>query len=468
MPDQFDIIVVGGGPGGYVASIRAAQLGFNVAIVEKRKGLGGTCLNIGCIPSKALLDSSELFHQATHNFTHHGIDISSIKLNLKQMMARKDDVVNATVTGVDYLMKKNKITRFEGAGTFVDQNTIQIDDGKNKSTITGKYIIIATGSEPAPLSFAPFDDKHILSSTEALSLKEVPNHLIIIGGGVIGLEIGSIYGRLGAKVSVIEFLPSIIPAMDAQIARTLQKSLRALNFRFHLSTKVTAVKPGKNGVTTVSAEDKKGEKLSFTGDVVLVSIGRRPYTSGLNLDTVGIKTERSGCIKTNKNLQTDCDNIYAIGDVVAGPMLAHKAEEEGVAVAEFIAGEKPEINYDVIPGVIYTWPEVASVGKTEEELKKASIAYNVGSFPFKASGRARALGDLDGFIKVLSDSKTDEILGVHMIGPRCSDMIAEAVVAMEFKATAEDIGRICHPHPTFTESLKEASLMATANRALHL
>ncbi len=381
------------------------------------------------------------------------------------MMARKEDVISATVTGIDYLIKKNKITRFEGIGSFIDANTIKIIN-KNES-ITCQYTIIAAGSEPTPLPFAPFDGKRILSSTHALSLTSAPKELVIIGGGVIGLEIGSVYGRLGANITVIEFFDSLVPTMDRQVAKVLQKSLEKLNFRYHLSAKVTAIKANNNEVT-VTAEKKDGKSITIQGDHVLVSIGRRPFTRDLNLNAIGLETDKSGRIEVNNSLQTAVKNIYAIGDVIAGPMLAHKAEEEGVAAAEFIAGEKPELNYNVIPGVVYTWPEVAAAGKTEEDLKTDKTKYKVGMFPFKASGRARALGDTDGFIKVLSDEKSDEILGVHMIGPRCSDMIAEAVVAMEFRASAEDIGRIVHAHPTFTESFKEAALMATSGRALHM
>ena len=467
MADHFDIVVIGAGPGGYVAAIRAAQLGFKAAVVEKRNELGGTCLNVGCIPSKALLDSSEHFYHAKHKLAKHGIDITGVKVNFAKMIARKDDVVRATVTGIDYLFKKNKIKRLKGIASFLDKNSLQIKDGKRNSQISADTIIIATGSEPTPLPFASFDNKRIISSTEALELKKVPNHLIIIGGGFIGLEIGSVYGRLGSQITVIEFLDSIIPILDRELGKVLQRSLKNLNFTFHLKTKVTAIKSSKQNVD-VMAEANTGKILSFSGDYALVAIGRRPYTKDLNLKKIGINVDTLGRIEINSNFQTRCKNVYAIGDVTTGPMLAHKGEEEGMAVAEIIAGQVVVVNHNTIPGVVYTWPEVASVGKSEEQLKKEDIDYKKGTFPFKASGRARAADETEGFIKVLADAKTDEILGVHMIGPRCSDMIAEAVVAMEYKASAEDIGRIIHAHPTFTESFKEAALIASANRAIHL
>ena len=467
MDNHFDIVVIGGGPGGYVAAIRASQLGFKVAVVEKRKELGGTCLNVGCIPSKALLDSSEYYYHAKHMSASHGIEINDITLNFSKMMARKKEVVQATASGVDFLFKKNKVKRLIGTGSFLNKNSIQVKNGKQTTTISTDQTIIATGSEPASLTFAPFDGKRIISSTEALELNRVPKHLIIIGGGFIGLEIGSVYGRLGSRVTVIEFLHSIVPTLDRELGRALQRSLKGLNFEFHLTTKVTGIQSSKQKVD-VTAEDKTGKLLSFSGDYTLVAIGRRPYTKGLNLKMIGIELDRLGRVVVDSSFRTNCQHIYAIGDVTAGPMLAHKAEEEGVAVAEIIAGGIATVNHNTIPGVVYTWPEVASVGKSEEQLKKASIDYKKGTFPFKASGRARAAGETEGFIKVLADAETDEILGVHMIGPRCSDMIAEAVVAMEYQASAEDIGRIIHAHPTFTESFKEAALMASADRAIHL
>ena len=465
---QFDVIVIGSGPGGYVSAIRCAQLGMSVALVEKYNSLGGTCLNVGCIPSKALLDSSEHYHQAVHQFNEHGIELSAApKINLKQMIARKAGVVSDTVKGIQFLMKKNKITVIHGMGSFVDAHTVAVAGEKETQNITGKNIIIATGSKPASLPFINIDKKRVITSTEALEMTEIPKHLVIIGGGVIGLELGSVYGRLGAKVSVVEYMDGIIPTMDKSLGKELQKSLTKLGFEFYLSHKVKSVEnTGKKVV--VKADNTKGEELVLEGDYTLVSVGRKAYTEGLNVDKAGVAMDERGRVITNEHLQTSQPHIYAIGDVVKGAMLAHKAEEEGVFVAEVIAGQKPHINHLLIPGVVYTWPEVAAVGHTEEELKAKGTAYKVGNFPFKASGRARASMDTDGFIKVLADTTTDEVLGVHMIGPRCADLIAEAVMAMEFKATAEDIARICHAHPTFTESLKEAALAATANRALHM
>ncbi|MGZ3884086.1 MAG: dihydrolipoyl dehydrogenase, partial [Bacteroidia bacterium] len=431
--------------------------------------LGGTCLNVGCIPSKALLDSSEHFHNAAHNFKAHGIDISEPKVNIKQMIARKRDVVKMTCDGISFLMKKNKITVFTGHGSFVNKTTIEIEkaDGK-KEQIESAKTIIATGSKPSSLPFIQIDKKRIITSTEALELTEVPKHLIVIGGGVIGLELGSVYARLGSKVSVVEFMDRLIPGMDAALGKELQRVLKKnLGFEFYMKHKVTGVS-AKGKDATVTADNASGEKVELKGDYVLVSVGRRPYTDNLGLDKAGVKLDNRGRVEVDNHLKTNVDNIYAIGDVVKGAMLAHKAEEEGVYVAELMAGQKPHMNYNLIPGVVYTWPEVAAVGETEEQLKERGVKYKTGSFPFKASGRARASMDTDGFIKVLSDEATDEILGVHMIGPRAADMIAEAVVAMEYRASAEDIARICHAHPTFTESFKEACLDATAKRALHI
>ena len=467
--NKYDVTIIGSGPGGYVAAIRCAQLGLKTALIERYPNLGGTCLNVGCIPSKALLDSSEHFHNATHTFKEHGIDLKSEpKVNLGQMIKRKQDVVDQTVGGINFLMKKNKIDVYHGHGSFENKNTINItkDDGSAQSIATDKTII-ATGSKPASLPFISIDKKRIITSTEALKMTEVPKHLIIIGGGVIGLELGSVYGRLGAKVSVVEFMDSIIPTMDRTMGKELQKSLKKINFEFYLSHKVKEV-TSKGKTVTVKADDPKGGELVLEGDYVLVAVGRKAYTENLGLDKVGITVDERGRVAVDDHLQTAVPGVYAIGDVVKGAMLAHKAEEEGVFVAETIAGQKPHINYNLIPGVVYTWPEVAAVGQTEEQLKAAGIAYKVGSFPFKASGRARASMDLDGLIKVLAHQETDEILGVHMIGPRAADLIAEAVVAMEFRASAEDIGRISHAHPTFTESFKEAALDATAKRALHI
>jgi len=465
---MYDLIVIGSGPGGYVAAIRAAQLGMKTAIIEKYSTLGGTCLNVGCIPSKALLDSSEHYHNAAHTFKTHGINLSNLKVDLKQMIARKEDVVKQNVDGIQFLMKKNKIEVHHGLGSFVDKNTVKVtkDDGSSEN-IQGKNIIIATGSKPANLPFINLDKKRIITSTEALKMKEIPKHLIVIGGGVIGMELGSVYGRMGAKVSVVEFLDSLIPSMDKTMGKELQKSLKKLDFDFYLKHKVTAVE-NKGKEVIVKAENSKGEIIELKGDYVLVSIGRKPYTDGLNAEAAGVKITDRGQVEVDDHLRTNVPNIYAIGDVVKGAMLAHKAEEEGVFVAETIAGQKPHINYLLIPGVVYTWPEVASVGYTEEQLKEKGIKYKTGKFPFMASGRARASMDTDGLVKVLADASTDEILGVHMIGPRTADMIAEAVVAMEYRASAEDIARMSHAHPTYTEAFKEACLAATDNRALHI
>jgi dihydrolipoamide dehydrogenase len=464
---KYDVIVIGSGPGGYVAAIRCAQLGLKTAIIEKYATLGGTCLNVGCIPSKALLDSSEHYHNAAHTFPTHGIELKDLKPNIGQMIKRKNEVVKQNTDGINYLMKKNKIDTYEGMGSFIDKNTIAIT-GKKNEQITAKNIIIATGSKPTVLPFISIDKKRIITSTEALNLTEIPKHLILVGGGVIGLELGSVYARLGAKVTVVEFMDGIIPTMDKTLGKELQKSLKKIGFEFLLSHKVKAVSADAKEVT-LKADNAKAEEIVIKGDYCLVAVGRTAYTEGLGLDKIGITVEERGKkIAVNEHLETKVPGIYAIGDVVAGAMLAHKAEEEGVFVAERIAGQKPHINYNLIPGVVYTWPEVAAVGKTEEELKTAGIKYKTGSFPFMASGRARASMDTDGLVKVLADAQTDEILGVHMIGPRVADMIAEAVVAMEFRASAEDIARMSHAHPTYTEAFKEACLAATANRALHI
>ncbi|GIV37332.1 MAG: dihydrolipoyl dehydrogenase [Cyclobacteriaceae bacterium] len=464
---QYNVTIIGSGPGGYVAAIRCAQLGFKTAIIEKYNTLGGTCLNVGCIPSKALLDSSEHYYNATHTFAEHGIETGKLKINFEQMIKRKAGVVKANVDGIAFLMKKNKIDVYTGVGSFADKNTIRItaSDGKTQ-TITSEKIIIATGSKPTPLPFAPFDKKRIISSTEALELKEIPKHLIVVGGGVIGMELGSVYARIGAKVTVVEFLDSIIPTMDSTMGKELLKATKKLGIDFYLGHKVTALET-KGKEVVLQAEDKNGRKLELKGDYCLVSIGRRPYTEGLELEKVGIKTEK-GLIPVNDHLQTAVENIYAIGDVVRGPMLAHKAEEEGIMVAEQLAGQKPHINYLLIPNVVYTWPEVAGVGYTEEQLKQSGRAYKTGSFPYKALGRARASMDLDGLVKVLADKTTDEILGVHIVGARAADMIAAAVVAMEYRASAEDIARMSHAHPTYMEAFREACLAATANRAIHM
>ena len=466
--EKFDVTVIGSGPGGYVAAIRCAQLGMKTALIERYNTLGGTCLNVGCIPSKALLDSSEHYHNATHTFTEHGIDVKDVKVNIKQMIKRKSDVVKQTTEGINFLMKKNKITVFTGHGSFVTKNTIEIDAQGKKSQIETAQTIIATGSKPSTLPGLEIDKKRVITSTEALELTEVPKHMVIIGGGVIGLELGSVYARLGSKISVVEYAGSIISTMDGALGKELQRVLKkTLGFEFYLNHKVTgAVTKGKEAIVT--AESSKGEKIELKGDYCLVSVGRKPYTDNLGLDKAGVKVDNRGRVETDDHLQTNVPGIYAIGDVVKGAMLAHKAEEEGIFVAETMAKQKPHINYNLIPGVVYTWPEVAAVGYTEEQLKEQGKKYKVGSFPFKASGRARASMDTDGFIKVLADDATDEILGVHMIGPRAADMIAEAVVAMEYRASAEDISRMSHAHPTFTEAIKEACLDATAKRAIHI
>lgn len=463
---DYQVVVIGSGPGGYVAAIRCAQLGMKTAIIEKYDTLGGTCLNVGCIPSKALLDSSEHFHAAEHTFKEHGIDINKPKVNLKQMIDRKADVVKQNVEGIDYLMKKNKIDVLHGMGSFVDKNTIQVD-GKDKQTITAEKVIIATGSKPSSLPFITLDKERVITSTEALELKEIPKHLVVIGGGVIGLELGSVYARLGSKVSVVEFMDRIIPGMDSTMGKELQKSLKGLGFEFYLGHKVTEVKKsGKN--VTVKAESKKGEIVELKGDYCLVSIGRRPYTDGLGLENAGVRMDERGRVEVDDHLRTNVDNIYAIGDVVKGAMLAHKAEEEGVLVAESMAGQKPHINYNLIPGVVYTWPEVASVGYTEEQLKEQGRKFKTGKFPYKALGRARASMDTEGLVKILADQVTDEILGVHIIGARAADMIAAGVTAMEYRASAEDVARMSHAHPTYMEAFKEAALAATENRPIHM
>ena len=467
--EKFDVTIIGGGPGGYVAAIRCAQLGMKTALIEKYPSLGGTCLNVGCIPSKALLDSSEHYYNAVHHFEEHGIDIKAPKVNIKQMIERKRGVVKMTVEGINFLMKKNKITVYTGFGSFENKTTIQIkkDDGTIEKIESAKTII-ATGSKPSSLPGIDIDKKRVITSTEALELTEVPKHLIIIGGGVIGLELGSVYGRLGSKVTVVEFMDRIIAGMDGSLSKELQRVLKKnLGFEFLFKHKVTGTKATAKEVT-VTALNAKEETVEIKGDYCLVAVGRKPYTENLGLENAGVKLDNRGRIETDNHLKTNVDTIYAIGDVVKGAMLAHKAEEEGVFVAEQLAGQKPHIDYNLIPGVVYTWPEVAAVGLTEEQLKEQGKKYKVGSFPFKASGRARASMDTDGFVKVLADEVTDEILGVHMIGPRTADMIAEAVVAMEYKASAEDISRISHAHPTFTESMKEACLDATGKRALHI
>lgn len=466
---SYDVVVIGSGPGGYVCAIRCAQLGMKTAIVEKYSSLGGTCLNVGCIPSKALLDSSEHYHNAVENFKHHGIIVDAPKIDFTQMIKRKQDVINQTVDGIRFLMKKNKIDVYTGHGSFVNATTIAIakEDGSSEN-IEAKNTVIATGSKPSSLPGINIDKKRIITSTEALELKEIPRNLIVIGGGVIGLELGSVYARLGSKVQVVEYFDSLIPTMDRGLGKELQRVMKkTLGVEFFLGHKVKSVESKGNEVT-VKADNSKGEEVVLKGDYCLMSVGRRAYTDGLNLEKAGVKLDDRGRIDVNVHLQTSVPNIYAIGDVVKGAMLAHKAEEEGVCVAEMLAGQKPHMNYNLIPGVVYTWPEVASVGLTEEQLKEQKREYKSGSFPFRALGRARASMDIDGFIKVLADAATDEVLGVHMIGPRVADIIAEAAVAMEYRASAEDIARICHAHPTFTEAFKEAALDATGKRSIHM
>ncbi|MFK7757119.1 MAG: dihydrolipoyl dehydrogenase [Flavobacteriales bacterium] len=464
----FDVIIIGSGPGGYVAAIRCAQLGMKTAIVERYNSLGGTCLNVGCIPSKALLDSSEHYHNATSTFSTHGIKTGKVSVDFKQMIERKRGVVEQTVGGIDFLMKKNKIEVIHGHASFVSEQKISVKPEKGEVTeYEAKNFIIATGSKPASLPFIKLDKKRVITSTEALELKEIPKHMIVIGGGVIGLELGSVYARIGSEVTVVEYMDSIIPTMDKACGKELMRSMKKLGVKFKLSHKVKEVTTTKTGVT-VKADDKKGAEQVMKGDYCLVSVGRKPYTDKLGLENTSVKLDERGRVEVNEKLQTSAPHIYAIGDVIKGAMLAHKAEEEGTFVAEVINGEHPHIDYNLIPGVVYTWPEVAAVGQTEEQLKAAGIPYKSGVFPFKASGRARASMDTDGMVKVLAHTDTDEILGVHMVGPRAADMIAEAVVAMEFRASAEDISRMSHAHPTFTEAMKEAALAATGDRALHI
>ena len=465
---EYDVIFIGSGPGGYTGAIRCAQLGLKTAIIEKYATLGGTCLNVGCIPSKALLDSSEHYYNAAHTFAEHGIKLNDLQVDLGQMITRKAQVVDQTTKGIAFLMKKNKITELHGMGSFVDPHTIKItkDDG-SEETIQGKNIVIATGSKPSSFPSMPIDKKRVITSTEALTLTEIPKHMIVIGAGVIGAELGSVYARLGSKVSFIEFFDSMIPTMDKTMGKELQKAIKKLGAEFYFGHKVTSVE-NKGDEVVVTMDTPKGESTTLTGDYCLVSVGRRPYTDGLNLEAAGLQADAKGKIEVDSYLRTSVPHIYALGDVIRGAMLAHKAEEEGTFIAETIVGQKPHIHYRLIPGVVYTWPEVASVGYTEEEVKQEGIPYKVGSFPFKALGRARASMDIDGLVKVLAHKETDELLGVHIIGARAADMIAEAVVAMEFRASAEDISRMSHAHPTYTEAFKEACLAATDNRAINM
>jgi len=464
---KYDVAVIGSGPGGYVAAIRCAQLGMKTALIEKYSSLGGTCLNVGCIPSKALLDSSHHYEEAIKHFADHGIEIpGEVKINFKKMIERKAAVVDQTTKGIEFLMDKNKVDVYTGVGSFKDATHITIEGEKNE-TIEAANTIIATGSKPSTLPFIKLDKERVITSTEALTLKEIPKHLVVIGGGVIGLELGQVYRRLGAEVSIIEYMDRIIPTMDSAQSKELMKAMKKQGVKFYVSHKVSAVERKKNEVI-VTATDKKDNQVTFTGDYCLVSVGRHAYTEGLKPENAGVKITERGLVETNGQLQTNVKNIYAVGDVVKGAMLAHKASEEGTLVAEVIAGQKPHIDYNLIPGVVYTWPEVASVGKTEEQLKEAKVAYKSGQFPMRALGRSRASGDTEGFVKILSDKNTDEVLGVHMVGARVADLIAEAVVAMEFRASAEDIARMSHAHPTYAEAVKEAALAATDNRSLHI
>ena len=465
MSEKFDAIVIGGGPGGYVCAIRLAQLGKKTACVEYRGTLGGTCLNIGCIPSKNLLNLSENFQKAK-NFSKVGIEISDIKLNLDKMMKNKDKAVTVLTKGVEFLFKKNKVSYFKGFGSFVSDKKIKIkgSDGK-ESEIEGENIIIATGSEPSQMPNTNFDEERIVSSTGALSLKKVPKKMIVIGGGYIGLEMGSVWSRLGSDVHVIEFLDHITPGMDKEISNEFMKILKKQNIKFHMSTKVKKITK-KGEIVEIETSNSKGEKSSHDCDVALISIGRKAFTNNLNLEKIKLKTDEKGRVKVDKNFKTDKKNIFAIGDVIQGPMLAHKAEEEGIAVAEIIAGQSGHVNYDLIPGVIYTSPEVATIGKTEEQLKKQNISYKIGKFPFMANSRAKAIDEPEGFVKILADNSTDKVLGVHIIGPHAGEMIAEMAVAMEFGASSEDIARTCHAHPTFSEAIKEAAL-SVDKRQIH-
>ncbi len=464
---KYDIIVIGSGPGGYIAAVRASQLGKKVAIVEKYATLGGTCLNVGCIPSKALLDSSHHYYDAVKHFEEHGILVDTPKIDFTKMIERKSKVVEQTTGGIKFLMDKNNIDVYEGLGSFVDATHVKIakNDG-TEEVIEGANTIIATGSKPSTLPFITLDKERIITSTEALKLPEIPKHLLVIGGGVIGLELGSVYKRLGADVSVIEYMDKIVPGMDADVSKELQKVLKKQGVKFFTSHGVSSVER-KGDEITVTATNKKGQEVTFNGDYCLVSVGRKAYTEGLGLENVGIKVSERGQVEINDHLQTNVPNIYAIGDVVKGAMLAHKAEEEGVVAAEIIAGQKPHIDYNLIPGIVYTWPEVAAVGKTEQELKDAGVDYKSGKFSMRALGRSRASGDIDGFVKVLADKNTDEVLGVHIVGARAADLIMEAAVAMEYRASAEDMARICHGHPTYSEAVKEAAKAAWDGQPLN-
>ncbi len=466
MENNFDVIVIGGGPGGYVCAIRAAQLGLKTACIESRGTLGGTCLNVGCIPSKSLLNLSENYHKAKKDFNNQGIEISEIKLNIKKMMSNKDKSVQVLTKGVEFLFKKNKVTYIKGKGVLFSENDVVVYDNDKKIPYKAKNIVIATGSSPTSLPGIDIDEKNIVSSTGALTFSEVPKELVVIGGGYIGLEMGSVWSRLGSKVTVIEYLDFITPGMDREISNEFQKILTKQGINFKLNNKVTGVNNVSKKVIVNYTDNKSKNKEKLECDKVLVSVGRKPYTEGLNLTKLGIKKDEKGRIAVNEKLQTTVKNIYAIGDVIKGPMLAHKAEEEGIAVAEIIAGQAGHVNYNVIPGVVYTSPEVATVGKTEEQLKSEKISYKIGKFPFLANSRAKVNNETDGFVKILAENKTDKVVGVHIIGPHCGDMIAEMALAMEFGASAEDIARTCHAHPTHTEAIKEAAL-AVDKRPIH-
>ncbi len=466
MENNFDVIVIGGGPGGYVCAIRAAQLGLKTACVESRGTLGGTCLNVGCIPSKSLLNLSENFIKAKKDFKNQGIEISDIKLNIEKMMSNKNKSVQVLTKGVEFLFKKNKVTYIKGKGVLFSKNSVVVYNNDKKDNYNAKNIVIATGSGVASLPGIKIDEKNIISSTGALSLNEVPKKLVIIGGGYIGLEMGSVWSRLGTEVTVIEYLDYITPGMDREVSKEFQKILSKQGINFKLNSKVNSVKNQNNSVIVEFTDNKTSKIEKIEADKALISVGRKPYTEGLNLSKVGIKKDKDGKIEINDNFQTSIQNVYAIGDVIKGPMLAHKAEEEGVAVAEILAGQSGHVNYNVIPGVIYTSPEVATVGKTEEQLKLENKNYKVGKFPFLANSRAKVNNETDGFVKILADEKTDKVLGVHIIGPHCGDMIAEMALAMEFGASAEDIARTCHAHPTHTEAIKEAAL-AVDKRPIH-
>lgn len=464
----YDLVIIGSGPGGYVAAIRAGQLGMKTALIEKYNTLGGTCLNVGCIPSKALLDSSEHFYQLNHTFAEHGINAQKVSLDMPQMIERKKQVVSQTCDGVKFLMKKNKVDVYYGHGSFVDSTHIKVTAAdKTETVLEAGKVIIATGSKPVTPASMGYDKNRVITSTEALNITSLPKHMVIIGAGVIGLELGSVFARLGTKVEVVEYLDRILPGMDTDAAKELMRSLKKIGVTFHLSHEVISVKGSKTKAKVEMKPKAGGDAITLDTDYCLIAIGRRPYTEGLGLENTGVKLDEKGKIIVGEHLRTDEPNIYAIGDVIKGAMLAHKAEEEGIFVVETIAGQKPHIDYNLIPGVVYTWPEIASVGKTEETLKAEGVEFKVGKFPMKALGRSRASGDTEGFVKVIAHKATDEILGVHMFAARAADLIMEGVALMEFRASAEDMARISHPHPTYSEAIKEAALDATEKRALH-